>query len=116
MVALGAFNGDGPVSKFLNGENLAVVGLLVGAVDLKDLATVVFREFASLVAELLAHLDVEVGGVDELDFTLSLFGLVVVQHPDIGSNPGVVEHVIRQRDDGINEVCLEYPSPDIGGS
>ena len=35
------------------------------------------------------------GGVNELDVPLAMFGLAVGEHPDVGGDAGVVEHVER---------------------
>ena len=40
-------------------------------------------------------------------------GLAVGQHPDIGGDAGVVEHVQRQGDDGFEPVVLDDPAADI---
>ena len=39
--------------------------------------------------------------------------LAVAQHPDIGRDAGVVEHVERQRDDGLQPVVLDDPAADV---
>jgi hypothetical protein len=52
------------------------------------------------------------GGVDELDLALA-GGLAVGEHPDVGGDAGVVEHVQRQGDDGFQPVVLDDPAADV---
>ncbi len=40
-------------------------------------------------------------------------GLAVGQHPDVGSDAGVVEEVERQGDDGLQPVVLDQPTADV---
>jgi hypothetical protein len=53
------------------------------------------------------------GGVDELDLALAVLGLAVGEHPDVGGDAGVVEHVQRQGDDGLEPVVLDDPAADV---
>ena len=51
--------------------------------------------------------------VDEPDLAPPVRGLPVRQHPDVGGDAGVVEHVERQGDDGFQPVVLDDPTPDV---
>ena len=51
--------------------------------------------------------------VDELHLAPAVGGLAVGQHPDIGGDAGVVEHVERQGDDGFQPVVLDDPAPHV---
>ena len=53
------------------------------------------------------------GGVDELHLALAVLGLAVGEHPDVGGDAGVVEHVQRQGDDGLQPVVLDDPAADV---
>ena len=39
--------------------------------------------------------------------------LAVAEHPDVGGDAGVVEHVERQGDDGLEPVVLDDPAADV---
>ena len=53
------------------------------------------------------------GGVDELDLAAAVLRLAVGQHPDVGGDAGVVEHVQRQGDDRLQPVVLDDPAADV---
>ena len=53
-------------------------------------------------------------GVDELHDALAVVGLAVGEHPDVGGDAGVVEHVGGQRDDGLDQVVLQHVAADLG--
>ena len=40
-------------------------------------------------------------------------GLRLREHPDVGGDAGVVEHVERQGDDGLQPVVLDDPAADV---
>jgi hypothetical protein len=42
-----------------------------------------------------------------------VLGLAVGEHPDVGGDAGVVEHVQRQGDDGLEPVVLDDPAADV---
>ena len=70
-------------------------------------------ELAVLLAQVLAERPVPAGGVDQLHLAGSVRGLAVGQHPHIGGDAGVVEHVERQGDDRLQPVVLDDPAADI---
>ena len=51
--------------------------------------------------------------VDELHLAPALGDLLVGQHPDVGRDAGVVEHVCRQGDDGLQQVTLQNVAADL---
>ena len=56
---------------------------------------------------------VKVAGVDELHLALALLGFLVGQNPDVGGDAGVVEQVVRQLDDGFEQVVLDEVAADV---
>ena len=68
---------------------------------------------APLLAEALAHLHPLRAGIDELDLALTRRLLAVRQHPDVGRYAGVVEELLRQRDDCLEPVVLDDPAADV---
>ena len=52
-------------------------------------------------------------GVDELHLAAAVCRLVVAQHPNVGGDSRVVEHVERQGDDGFEPVVLYDPPADV---
>lgn len=85
-------------------------------VGLGDLLDVRLGEGAVLFAEVLAQLLIQLRGINELDLALTLLGLVIGQHPDVGGDAGVVEDVVRQLDDGLQVVVLDEVAADIAGT
>jgi len=67
----------------------------------------------ALAAEALTHLLPEVARVDELDLALAVRGLAVREDPHVGADAGVVEHVGRQADDGLQQVVLQHVAADL---
>src|SRR5690606_8041293 len=100
-------------------EDLAAWAFLEVAVQPHDLPNVIglpvlaFAELAALVAEATAHRNPTVAGVQELDLALASRLLSVCEDPDVGANPGVVEHLLRQGDDGLEPVPFDDPLPDV---
>ena len=108
-----ALDGDLPVAEGGVGENLRLLRLLEREVGVADALDVVGREFAVFLAEVLAERLEPLRGVDELHLALAVLGLAVGEHPDVGGDAGVVEHVERQRDDGFEPVVLDEPAADV---
>ena len=46
-------------------------------------------------------------------FPCAMGGFPVAEHPDVGGNAGVVEHVQRQGDNGFQPVVLDDPAADV---
>src|SRR5207253_1229950 len=49
----------------------------------------------------------------ELHLALSMLRLAVRKYPDVRGDAGVVEDVERQRNDGLQPVVLQNPSPNV---
>ena len=94
-------------------EDLGLLGLLEGQEGLADAVDVGLGQLAVLLAQVLAQRLVPLGGVDELHLAPPVRGLAVAEHPDVGGDAGVVEHVQRQGDDGLEPVVLDDPAADV---
>ena len=46
-------------------------------------------------------------------FAPTALGLAIAEHPDVGGDVGVVEHVERQGDDRLEPVVLDDPAADV---
>ncbi len=118
-VGVGAVNAqrplDGhlPVAKGGVVEDLALLTLLEVEEIVTDAGDIVIAELAVLLAQVLAQGPVPSGGVDQLHLALAMRGLAVGEHPDVGGDAGVVEHVERQGDDGLQPVVLDDPTADV---
>ena len=77
----------------------------------------VFRvlDGAAFVADGLGELFPEglVGGIEEHDLALLLFGFVGGEDPQVGLDAGVVEHLLGQGDEGHEPVVFEDPAADF---
>ena len=113
MQAQRALDRDLPVAEGGVGENLRLRRFLEVEEGAADALDVLGREFAVLLAEVLAQRLEPLAGVDELHLALAVRGLSVGQHPDVGGDAGVVEEVERQRDDGFEPVVLDEPAADV---
>ena len=92
---------------------LRLLGLLECQEVSHDALDVRLGKFAVLLAEVLAQRLEPRRRVDQLHLAAPVARLAVGQHPDIGRDAGVVEHVERQGDDGFQPVVLDDPAPDI---
>jgi len=81
--------------------------------DMVGVALVRVADAVAFVAETLLHLHPEVAGVNELNLPFALPLLAVREHPDIGGNAGVVEELVRQRDDRFKPVVFDDPAADF---
>ena len=70
-------------------------------------------ELAVLLAQVFPQRTVPLGGVDQLHLALAVLRLAVGEHPDVGGDAGVVEHVERQGDDRLQPVVLDDPAADV---
>ena len=55
----------------------------------------------------------DVARIEELDLALAPLLLAVGDDPDVGADAGVVEHLLRQGDDGLEPVVLDDPLADV---
>ena len=81
---LGSFNCDFGIAEELVGVDFAVFVFLKIGVSGGNLLDLEVSDVLPFIAQTFLHTAIEVNGVDELDFALSPFGLVVRQDPDIG--------------------------------
>src|SRR5690606_20361266 len=77
-----------------------------------DALEVLGGELAVLLAEVLAQRLVPARRIDELHLALAVLRLAVGEHPDVGRDAGVVEHVERQGDDSLQPVVCEHLVPE----
>jgi hypothetical protein len=111
--AQGALHGDLAEAEVLVVEDLRALAFLEGAVEVHDGRAVRIADLVALVAQGLAHLLVEVHGVDELDLALALRRLAVGDDPHVGEDAGVEEELVGQGDDGLQPVVLQDPAADL---
>src|SRR3954462_7093474 len=74
---------------------------------------VIFREFTALFAEIPAQRSKPLRCVDKLNLALPVLRLPIGQHPDVSGYTGVVEHVRRQRDDGLQPIVGDNPPANV---
>lgn len=83
------------------------------AVKLDDRVDIERGELLALAAQGLAHLDEHLRCVDELHLAAALLGLAPVEHPDVGRNARVVEHIRREGHDRVEQIGLDDPPADL---
>ncbi len=108
-----ALDGDTAVAEGVDGEDLALCGLLKAAIQAHQLADLILGNVLPLAAQRLAHFGVVLAAVDQLHLALSRSGLVVAEYPHIGGDAGVVEHVGGQRDDGFDQIVLQQVAANL---
>ena len=123
---VGAFDGDLVITEIAvvedprrDADRVAVsvqvaLDRLEGQVGGNDGVDLLGREFAVLVAQVLAQLAIHQVGVDQLHAAPPRRGLGVGQQPDVGGDASVVEQVIRQLDDGVQQVVFDDVAADVG--
>ena len=102
-----------PVAERSVVEDLALLGLLKSEEGVADVGYIRFAQFAVLLAQVLAQRPVPAGGVDQLHLAVAVLRLSVGEHPHVGGDAGVVEHVERQGDDRLQPVVLDDPAADV---
>ena len=113
LVAQRTFDGDRSIAEVAVVEDagdglLAVVGFNELAEQSGDFGDVLVGQFLAFIAQTLAHLLPEAGGVYQLQLAFAVFGLAVAEYPDIGADAGVVEHVGRQANDGFDQIVFQH--------
>ena len=115
-----SFNRNSPIPESLRREDtaddfvffLAVFGdlprlaVLKTAQETQHVVCFLRRDLPPLVAQAPAHRLPESRGVDKLHLALTFRGLAVAQNPHIGCNAGVVEKLLRQRNQRLQQVIL----------
>ncbi|MCY1297937.1 hypothetical protein D9M70_473940 [compost metagenome] len=69
--------------------------------------------FLALGAEALAHLLPEARCIDQLHQAPALGRLTVGQHPHVGADAGVVEHIGGQADDRLDQIVLQQVAANL---
>lgn len=108
LVQQGLLHGHLPIAELAVRENPADLAFLKRHEDAHDLLTLRRGKLAVLFAHVLAQGRLDGGRVDELNLALAALFLAVGQHPDERANARVVEHLFRQRDDGLHQVVLDH--------
>jgi len=108
-----ALDGDAPVAEGFDGEDLALRGFLEAAIESHQRVDLLLGEVLALAAEGFTHLGEVLAAIDQLHLALARGGLVVAQHPHIGGDAGVVEHVGRQGDDGFDQIVLQQVTANL---
>src|SRR5690606_33774643 len=108
-----ALDGDLPVAEGFVREDLRLLGLLEFEEGVTDALDVLGGELAVLLAEVLAQRLVPARRIDELDLAFAVLRLAVREHPDVGRDAGVVEHVEWQGDDRFQPVVLDDPAANV---
>ena len=78
-----------------------------------DALDVFLGQLAVLLTQVLAERLEPLGRVDKLHLPTPMGRLAVGDNPDVGRNTGVVEHIERQRDDGLQPVVLDNPATNV---
>src|SRR5690606_13132034 len=111
--AQGALHGDLSEPEVVVVEDPGVLRLRERAVDLGDLADVIWRKLVALIAERLPHLSEESDTVHELDPASTLRALPVRDDPHVRVDAGVVEELVGQSDNRLEPVIFDDPATDL---
>ena len=79
----------------------------------RDFLNVFGTQFLALAAETFPHLLPEAAGVNQLHLALARFRFPVADNPDISADAGVVKHIGRQADDGLDQVVFQNVAADF---
>ena len=104
---------DAPIAELLVVENPADLAFLHIEENADDFLSDVRGQLAVFVAHVLTERRFHRSGIDQLDFSLAAFLFFVGEYPDIGANPRVVEHILRQSDNGFYQVVFNHISASI---
>lgn len=125
LVPLGALHHDLVVAELHALKHLALtvdavfvaVHLAVGklAVGGDDQLPAGVGDVVALGADALAAGLKAVAGVNELHLACTVGGLILAEHPDIGGNAGVHEHIGGKLDDAVQPVVFQNILPDVAG-
>lgn len=126
FITLRTLDDDFVVAEFHTLEDFAfavdavfvAVHLAVGklAVSGHDKLPAVVGDVVALGADALAARLEAVAGIDELHLARAVIGFVFAQHPDIGGDTGVHEHIGGKLDDAVQPVVFEDVLPDVAGA
>ena len=126
FVPLGALHHDLVVAELHALEHLALavdavfvaVHLAVGklAVGGDDQLPAGIGDVVALGADALAAGLEAVAGVNKLYLARTVGGLILAEHPDVGGDAGVHEHIGGKLDDAVQPVVFQNILPDVAGS
>lgn len=126
FVPLGAFHHDLVVAELHALEYLALaidavfvaVHLAVGkfAVGGDDQLPAGIGDVVALGADALAAWLEAVAGVNKLHLARTVGGLILAEHPDVGGDAGVHEHIGGKLDDAVQPVVFQNILPDVAGA
>ena len=126
LVPLGALHNDLVVAELHTLEHLALavdavfvaVHLAVGklAVGGDDQLPAGIGDVVALGADALAAGFKAVAGVNELYLACTVGGLILTEHPDVGGDAGVHEHIGGKLDDAVQPVVFQNILPDVAGA
>ncbi len=102
-----------PVAEEVIGVDLDMVALLEGVKQSDDLVAEFRGNLAALVVQALLERCIHLAGVDELDLAFAALLLDVGQDPDVGGDARVEEHLLGQRDEGLELVVLDDHLPGV---
>lgn len=102
-----------PVAEGLVGEDLRLLSLLEFEECVADAPDILLRKLAVLLSQVLSKGLEPLCGIDQLHPAPAVLWLAIGYNPDVGGNAGVVEHIQRQGDDGLQPIVLNYPAADI---
>ena len=125
LVPLGALHHDLVVAELHALEHLALavdavfvaVHLAVGkfAVGGDDQFPAGIGDIVALGADALAAGFKAVAGVNKLYLARTVGGLILAEHPDVGGDAGVHEHIGGKLDDAVQPVVFQNILPDVAG-
>ena len=100
---------------FLCGLFVQRVGIDGGkaAEGANDGSDILLSHFIALGAEGFTHFAAQVHAINQLHLAFAFNGFFVRQHPHIGGDAGVVEHVGGQRDYGFEQIGFENVAADL---
>ena len=126
LVPLGALHNDLVVAELHTLEHLALavdavfvaVHLAVGelAVGGDDQFPTGIGDVVALGADALAAWLEAVAGVNKLHLARTVGGLILAEHPDVGRDASVHEHIGGKLDDAVQPVVFQNILPDVAGA
>ena len=107
------FDGNLPITEGRVREYLRLFSLFEGEEGIADTGYVLLRKLAVLLAKVLPEGFEPLGRVDELHLSLTVHGLPVGEHPNVGGDTRVVKHIEGERHDCFEPVVFDDPAADV---
>lgn len=74
----------------------------------------VFRaDHISFIAQSFTHLLIETGTVDQTHLALSANLFTIGENPNVCGNSGVIEQLVRQANNGLQQIVFDDPAADL---